>query len=74
VQPRGGWSQEFGSASWRWSASVFESGIFGAELCAKEFRRPIRIPTTNSHNDLRHLFIDHGDHPAYQRLYPFKLS
>jgi len=25
-----------------WSASIFESSIF-------EFRRPIRIPTTNSH-------------------------
>ena len=29
-------------ASWRWSVSVFE--------WAKEFRRPIRIPTTNSRN------------------------
>ena len=37
------------SASSRWSASVSESSIFGAErVCVEEFRRPIRIPTTNS--------------------------
>jgi len=29
--------------------SIFESGIFGAELCV-EFRHPIRILTRNSHN------------------------
>ena len=36
------------SVSWRWSVLVFESGIFGAELWAREFRRPIMTMYSHS--------------------------